>query len=193
MREVTYYVATSLDGWIAAPDGDWTAFPVEGDHMQALMHEYTDTLPTHVQSALGLQADRSRFDTVLMGWQTYTPALKEGIDSPYQHLRQVIASRQERSVPEGLEVTADPLKRLQELRAQEGSGIWVAGGGTLAGSVLSEIDRLVLKIYPVVLGAGIPLFGEIGYAPNYFDRVSVRTFESGMILAEYRRTADLKE
>ncbi|GAB6902168.1 dihydrofolate reductase family protein [Kineosporia succinea] len=187
MREVTYYVATSLDGRIAAPDGAWDAFPMEGDHMQALMHEYTDTIPTHIQQMLGLTATNTLFDTVLMGWNTYTPALKEGIDSPYQHLRQVIASRRPRVVPDGLEVTAEPVRRLRELKDDDGGGIWVAGGGTLAGAVLDEIDRLVLKINPVVLGDGIPLFGGIGYAPTAFERVAVRPFESGVMLAEYVR------
>lgn len=188
MREVTYYVATSLDGRIAAPDGDFSAFPVEGDHMQALMHEYTDTLPSHVQAALGLEADRFRFDTVLMGWETYAVALKEGIDSPYAHLRQVIASRQKRTVPDDIEVTADPVQRLRELRQEEGSGIWIAGGGDLAGSLLGEIDRLVLKIYPLVLGAGVPLFGGIGYSPSSFERTGIRTFDSGLVMAEYVRS-----
>ncbi|MCE0537511.1 dihydrofolate reductase family protein [Kineosporia rhizophila] len=184
---MTYYVATSLDGRIADPEGGFDAFPMEGDHMQVLMHEYTDTIPTHLLQRFGLTATRSRFDTVLMGWETYTPALKEGIDSPYQHLRQVIASRQEREVPDGLEVTADPVRRLRELKAEPGQGIWVAGGGRLAGSVLDEIDRLVLKINPIVLGAGIPLFGGIEYSPRTFTRVGWRAFESGTVIAEYER------
>ncbi|GAB3285007.1 dihydrofolate reductase family protein [Kineosporia babensis] len=189
MREATYYVGVSLDGRIAAPDGTFDAFPVEGDHLQVLMHEYTDAIPTHIQDAVGVKATTTMFDTVLMGWETYTPALKEGIDSPYRHLRQIIASRRQREVPEGIEVTAEPLQRLRELKAEDGAGIYIAGGGALAGAVLPEIDRLVLKIYPVVLGAGIPLFGGIDYSPDDFQRIEVRTFDSGMIMAEYRRSA----
>ncbi|GAA2732572.1 dihydrofolate reductase family protein [Pedococcus aerophilus] len=187
MRDATYYVATSLDGRIAAPDGDWSAFPVEGDHMATIVGEYTDTLPGHVQSALGLTADCSMFDTVLMGWSTYTPALDVGIDSPYPHLRQVVASSRDRTVPDDVELTADPLGRLRELKQEDGTGIWVAGGGTLAGAVIDEIDHLVLKINPVVLGAGIPVLGSTTYAARDFRRTRLRSFESGVVIAEYSR------
>lgn len=34
------------------------------------------------------------------------------------------------------------------------------GGGTLAGALYGEIDRLVLKVAPLTIGAGIPLFSR---------------------------------
>lgn len=82
MRDATYYIAVSLDGRIAAPDGDFSAFPESGDHMDVILNDYTDTVPAHVQSALGLRADGSRFDTVMMGWNTYTPVASDGHESP---------------------------------------------------------------------------------------------------------------
>jgi dihydrofolate reductase len=188
VRDVTYYVATSIDGRIAAPDGDWSAFPVEGDHMETIVREYADTLPGHVQRALGVESDQSRFDTVVMGWATYTPALDAGIASPYPHLAQVVASRQARDVPAEVTLAADPVATVRELRARPGSGIWIAGGGALAGSLLDEIDHLVLKVNPVVLGDGIPLFGGSGYEPTAFARTRVREFESGVTIMEYTRT-----
>jgi dihydrofolate reductase len=187
MRELTYYIASSLDGYIASPDGDFSAFPVEGDHMAALMTEFADTIPTHVQRLVGIEADRSRFDTVVMGWETYTPALREGIDSPYAHLRQVVATRQLRSVPDGIETTGDPVTTVRALKREPGAGIYLAGGGALAGALIGEIDRLIVKRYPLLLGDGIPMFRGLGYAPLPFARVSSRPFESGMVLDEYVR------
>ena len=49
-----------------------------------------------------------------------------------------------------------------------------------------EIDELILKINPVVLGAGIPLFAE-GFAPEHLRLVGSRTFETGTIMATYAR------
>jgi hypothetical protein len=35
MREIIYDVAVTLDGLIAAPGDDISAFPAEGDHVEA--------------------------------------------------------------------------------------------------------------------------------------------------------------
>lgn len=186
MREATYYVAVSLDGCIAAPDGSFDAFPTEGDHMDVLVQEYTDALPGHVQDAVGIAADLSRFDTVLMGWSTYTPILEVGLDSPYPHLRQYVASSRERELPAAIERTADPLETLRALKAEDtGSGIYIAGGGRLAGSVVDEIDRFVFKVNPVRLGAGIPVLAPGPYAPRRLELVSSRPFRSGVVINEY--------
>ncbi|MWV48936.1 dihydrofolate reductase [Rathayibacter sp. VKM Ac-2803] len=187
MRELTYYVATSLDGLIAAPDGDWSAFPAEGDHFDAILADYSDTLPIHAQQALGVTADGSRFDTVIMGWRTYTPALDAGIDSPYPHLRQIVATRGGHAVPEGIETTADPVATVRELRAGGGGGVWLAGGGALAGALVEQIDTLILKVNPVVLCDGVPLFGGAPYAARRFHRLESRRFDSGVSIDTYRR------
>ncbi|MBY6349971.1 dihydrofolate reductase family protein [Rhodococcoides corynebacterioides] len=189
MRDVTYYVATSLDGFIAAPDGTWSAFLDEGDHMAVLVDEFADTLPGHVQDALGIQSDATMFDTVIMGWTTYSAALDVGIVSPYPHLRQFVASRHRRSESDDVTVTDDPAATLGRLRKEDGAGIWLAGGGALAGDLVDQIDRLVLKINPVVLGDGVRLFAGARYADRPFTATRVRQFESGVVIAEYRRVS----
>ena len=187
MRELTYYVAVSIDGFIAAPDGDFSAFPVEGDHMAHLVTEYADAVPSHVQRAVGIESDNSRFDTVIMGWNTYLPALDEGITSPYAHLKQVVASRSAREVDPAIELTADPVATVRRLKEQPGTGIYLAGGGELAGVLIDEIDRLVLKLNPLMLGQGIPLFARVPNAVRRFQRTAVRAFDSGVTLLEFER------
>ena len=34
------------------------------------------------------------------------------------------------------------------------------GGGALAGALYPEIDQLIIKLAPLTIGAGIPLFGR---------------------------------
>ncbi len=189
MRELTYYVATSLDGRIAAPDGTWGAFLDEGDHMDVLVDEYADTLPGHVQNALGIRSSGTLFDTVIMGWTTYAAALDAGIVSPYPHLRQFVATRHRQSESPDVTVTADPLATVRELREEDGAGIWLAGGGALAGTLIDSVDRLILKINPVVLGDGVPLFGGASYVDRSFERTRLRAFDSGVVIAEYTRRA----
>lgn len=187
MRELVYYVATSIDGFIADPEGGFEAFPTEGDHMAALLDEYADTFPAHVLAAVGTSAPGTRFDTVIMGWNTLLPALEVGIESPYPHLRQFVASRSRKTVADDVTLTGDPLKTVQELKREPGLPIWLCGGGDLAGVLRDEIDRLILKRNPVVFGAGVPLFGRGDYLPSPFSLVGTRSFRSGVTIEEYVR------
>lgn len=113
------------------------------------------------------------------------PALDVGIASPYPHLQQVVASRQARDVDPAITLTADPLASVRGLKQENGLDIWLCGGGELAGTLVSEIDRLVLKRNPVVFGIGIPLFGNAPYTPRRFDMMATRAFSSGVIIEEY--------
>ena len=69
---------------------------------------------------------------------------------------------------------------------QAGLGIWLCGGGQLASALLPEIDELVVKQYPLLLGAGIPLFAE-ATEPRTFGLGTVRPFESGAVVLTYTR------
>ena len=187
MRELTYFVATTLDGFIAAPDGDFGALLLEGDHLAALAAEYPDALPAQVHALLGARPDRSRFDTVLMGWSTYAVGLPHGVTSPYPHLRQLVFSRTRTSPDPAVEVTsADPVGVVRALKAEEGSGLWLCGGGKLAAALEEEVDELVLKVSPVVLGAGVPLFDRPS-APRRWEPAGARSFDSGVVFRTYRR------
>ncbi|GAA2001876.1 dihydrofolate reductase family protein [Brevibacterium samyangense] len=187
MRELVYYVAVSLDGQIAAPDGGFDAYLVEGDHAPVLFEEYGDAIPGHGLTLLGLEPPRNRFDTVVMGWGALRPGLDVGIDSPYPHLRQYVASRSDRTVAEDVTLTADPVATVRELKAEDGLDIWLCGGGQVAGALIDELDRLVLKRNPFAFGSGIPLFGSAPYAPRRFDLVDVRGYDSGIVVEEYVR------
>lgn len=187
MRTLTYYVAVTLDGRIAARDHDFSAIPVVGDHIDMILREYRDTVPGVGLEALGLTADNRRFDTVLMGWNTYQAG---GIPDPYPHLRQLVFSRSRTAEDvddPGIELTAeDPVDVVRRLKAEDGAGIWLCGGGQLASALVDEIDRLVLKINPLVFGDGIPLF-DGGDDPRTFRRTAATPYESGVIVAEYER------
>ncbi len=189
MRELVYYVAVSLDGFIADPEGGFDAFIADGDHSSAILGDYADALPVHALTALGIEPPGTRFDTVVMGWNTMIPALDAGIASPYPHLRQVVATRQARELDPEIEPTADPLTSVQLLKGQPGLDIWLCGGGQLAGTLLPEIDRLVLKRHPIVFGSGIALFGNHHASTTQFTPNGHRKFQSGVVIEEYSRRA----
>jgi dihydrofolate reductase len=64
--------------------------------------------------------------------------------------------------------------------------IYLAGGGVLAGQLLDEIDRLVIKRYPVIAGAGRTAFGP-EFNPTVFALDEVRSFEGGNVVEWYSR------
>ena len=186
MRELVYYVAVSIDGFIADTEGGFDDFLIAGDHGDVVFGEYADALPAHVHDALGTTPPGTRFDTVIMGWNTLRPALDAGIASPYPHLRQIVASRHARDVDAAITLTDDPLALVHTLKHEDSRDIWLCGGGELAGSLLPEIDRLVLKRNPIVLGSGVALFGRVAAAVPFVLR-STRPFVSGVVVEEYAR------
>ncbi|SKA97779.1 Dihydrofolate reductase [Agreia bicolorata] len=185
MRELIYYVAASIDGYIADPTGGFDAFLVEGDHASVVFGEYADALPGHAHAALGIEPPKTRFDTVIMGWNTLAPALEIGITSPYPHLKQIVASCHSRAVDPAITLTDDPLALVRSLKREDGLDIWLCGGGELAGTLLPEIDRLVMKRNPVVFGSGIDMFGNTPYKPRTFTLTRTRSFDSGVVIEEY--------
>ncbi|WP_370945678.1 dihydrofolate reductase family protein [Amycolatopsis sp. cg5] len=188
MRKLVYYVAVSIDGMIAGPGGEFDFYPEAPDMVEYLRAEFPETMPTHIRSVIGLEGvPNKRFDTVLMGKGTYKPALDEGITNPYAHLRQYVFSTSlgEIADPAVELISTDPLAAVRELKSESGADIWLCGGGKLAGTLLPEIDELVFKTYPVVAGAGIPVFaGEL--QPRPFAPADTRVFSNGGTVITYR-------
>jgi dihydrofolate reductase len=193
MRKLTYFVASTIDGFIAAPDGDFDFFSpyLTDDFLPLLTTEYPETLPTPARAALGIaDAPNARFDTVLMGRGTYDPGLAVGLTSPYTHLRQIVFSRSLRVSPDpAVEITAeDPTTLLRQLKQEQGLGIWLCGGADLAGQLLPEIDELIIKQYPVVAGAGVPLF-RAEFSPRAFTLTDSRVFDCGNLVLTYAKAS----
>lgn len=192
MRELVYYIGTTLDGYIAAPDHSYDAFPVVGPHIDLIVREYTDTLPGPALQAMGLSVTNERFDTVLMGWNTYSAGLAVGVDDPYPHLQQVVFSRRRAReagiVPDHIHITDEnPLTLVQRLKREPGRNIWLCGGSGIASDVFSEIDRMILKVYPLTFGDGIPLFARREYAAQPFRLLNSTVCDNGVIFNEYVR------
>ncbi len=83
MRELVYYIASTLDGFIAHVDGSFDGFPWDDEYGTDLFASFPETIPAHLQGAKGAPDDNKWFDTVLMGRKTYEVGLREGITNPY--------------------------------------------------------------------------------------------------------------
>ncbi|MGW4725120.1 dihydrofolate reductase family protein [Streptomyces sp. NPDC004291] len=191
MRKLTYYIACTIDGFIGDPEGDATSMFkfTEGPYAQWMGAEYPETIPTQGREAFGVDGPNRHFDTVVQGIGSYRLALDVGITSPYNHLREFVATRSLAESPHpNVELIHDDLVgRVRELKAEDGPlGVWLCGGSTIAGELVDEIDELVIKTYPQVYGSGMPMFGA-GFEPRDFTLDDVRAFDNGVVVRTYSR------
>lgn len=191
LRKLTYFIATSVDGFIADPDGDGDYLNrwLDPEFREALFGEFPETVPTHVRAAFGVEdAVGKHFDAVVMGRGTYEPGLRAGVTSPYAHLDQYVVSRSLGPSPDpAVEIVAgDVAERVRRLKERPGLGIWLCGGADLAGQLAEEIDELIVKTYPVFAGAGIPM-ARAGFALRELELTGVQTYGGGQIVSRYAR------
>lgn len=195
MRRLVYYVAATLDGFIAGADGGDPSgqdfFPVTPDLVEYIVEHFPETLPGPAREAMGISGDGLAFDTVLEGRTSYEVGLASGIDDAYPHLRHLVLSTTLGKAPGiGIEVVpGDALERVRELKAEDGMDIWLVGGGMLAHSLLPEIDRLVIKLNPAVIGSGVPLF-DGPFQPTTFTVTDTVALDSGVQVMTLDRQVD---
>jgi dihydrofolate reductase len=188
MRSLVYFVAATLDGYIAGVDGgDPDFFPFEGPHVADLLAEFPRddprTPPRTARAARRHPTLRHHPD----GRTTYDIGRKAGLTSPYPHLRQIAVSSSITAPPDpAVEVLGqDVIGRVRTLKAEQGKDMWLAGGGRLAAFLVDEIDELILKVNLVVLGAGTPLFdGVVG--PRPVTLTGHKVYPNGFALMRYR-------
>jgi len=174
MRKLKYYIASTLDGFIAHEDGSFDGFLVTGDHVS----DYLAAL--------------QQFDAVLMGRTTYEVGLKEGLTSPYPHMKQFLISRTLQTSPdEAVTLVTEGLTELvQQLKAESGQDIYLCGGGQLAATLLAQklIDEIILKVNPVVFGSGTPLFSgsHQPLSTTPLQLMDHKVYGNGLVLLSYQ-------
>ncbi|MER5300816.1 dihydrofolate reductase family protein [Streptomyces lasiicapitis] len=194
MRKLTYFAAVSIDGFIGDPSGDANSFMrfVDEEFLEFLKTEYPETVSAAGRRFLGFGDDvpNQKFDTVIQGMGSYQLGLDEGVPSPYGHMREYVASRSLGESPDpNVEIIEDDLLgKVRALKAEEGElGIWLCGGAQIAGQLADEVDELVLKTYPVLLGSGMPMFAGVESAVSDFELTSSRVFGNGVVVRKYAR------
>lgn len=169
------FIATSLDGFIARPDGD-IGWLLERDD-PAEDHGYTDFI-----------ADKG---AIVMGRGSYEKVITMGewaYDRPVLVLSRQLAGT---PVPDALQGRvrfsgATPLDAMAQLEAEGVQRVYV-DGGQLVQSFLREglIADMVVTTVPVLIGAGRPLFGALSRDVSLVLESS-RHFPSGLVQSSYR-------
>ena len=158
--EIVYYVAASLDGYIATPQGgiEWLRPFEQGGEDYGYGEFYAS------------------IEAVLLGRRTYEKCL-EFPEWPYAGKPYWVCSHANGNTPA---MVVGELKRRGLRRA------WLVGGGKLAAAFRAErlITEYIVSVVPVLLGSGIPLFdGSAAFEP--LKLLGAKTYASGIVQLRY--------
>jgi dihydrofolate reductase len=171
MRKLKYYVACSVDGFIAHKDGSLNGFLAEGEHVT----DYLDSFKS--------------FDAVLMGRKTYEVGLKEGLTNPYPTMKSYVFSRTIKKSPhKNVEIVSEKIvKFVRTLKDKTGKDIYLCGGAELASMLIAEnlVDEIILKMNPLLFGSGISLFSGI-IKQTSLEFANSKIYSNGVLLLHYR-------
>jgi len=172
--KASVFVGTSLDGFIARPNGAFDFLPAGGGEP----HGYEEFIAT--------------VDAIVMGRKTFDTVL--GLDSwPYGGKPVfVLSTRPLVPAPTGAVVermSGTPDAIVAQLAARDIGHIYVDGGITIQRFLVAGlIQRLVITRVPVLIGVGIPLFGALP-RDIVLEHVATREYASGLVQSEYVITA----
>ncbi len=173
MPKIIYYVASSIDGFIAGKNDDISDFAAGGKGVDKYL------------------SDLQKFKTVIMGRRTYEFGYQFGLkpgQPAYPHMQHHIFSESIKieNPAETVHIETRSLERVNEIKESSETDVYLCGGGEFAGWLLDNglIDQLKLKLNPIILGEGIPLFGNSTQKAKW-KLVDTESFPDGLKIITY--------
>jgi dihydrofolate reductase len=165
------FVGTSVDGFIARPNGALDFLPPNGGEP----HGYVEFMAT--------------IDAVVIGRKTFETVLTFA-DWPYDKPVIVLSTHPKPlTVPAGVDceiVNAEPAEVLARLMKRGFAHVYVDGGVTVQRFLAAGlINRLIITRVPVLIGDGIPLFGRLP-SDIRLEHIETRSYRSGLVRSEYQ-------
>lgn len=168
--KASVFIATSIDGFIARPDGalDW--------------------LPDNCEPH-GYEEFMDSVDALVMGRNTFEIVLGFGA-WPYGKKPVIVLSTtlQELKTPQDAIchlMSGTPEEIVNSLAQRGMNHLYIDGGVTIQGFLRAGmIQRLIITRIPVLLGSGIPLFGTMPQDIR-LEHVATRSYPSGLVQSEY--------
>jgi dihydrofolate reductase len=163
------FVGTSLDGFIARPNGTLDFLPDDPEP-----HGFAEFLGS--------------VDALVMGRKTYDTVLEFGTWFYAEKPVFVLSSRDLEEPPAGAVVERMSGSPPDIASALEGRGIghiYVDGGLTIQQFLRAGlIQRVIITRVPVLIGTGIPLFGPLDHDVS-LTHVATRHYGSCLVQSEY--------
>ncbi len=177
------FIAASVDGFIADEDGgvDWLD---TAGNPNADMGEQAD---------MGFNTFIEAVDCMIMGRGTMETL--SGFDLapeewPYRGVRVIVLSNSLTQPPGNLKdrvemYSGDPGELIEKLESEGHSHAYIDGGKTIQSFLdLQLIHEMTLTIAPVILGAGIPLFGRSRQSYK-LENTGVEVFPNDFVQLRY--------
>jgi dihydrofolate reductase len=169
--KASVFIGTSLDGFIARPNGSFDFLPEGGGEP----HGYNEFMATIDALVIG----RNTFETVLpmKPW-------------PYGDKRVVVLSSRPLDFSKEVEgkveqMSGSPAEIVAQLEATGAHHLYIDGGITIQRFLRAGlIQRLIITRVPVLIGEGIPLFGTLPH-DIHLRHISTKSYPSGLVSSEY--------
>ena len=170
--DASVFIGTSVDGFIARLNHDLDFLPPGGGEE----HGYKEFI--------------NSVDAIVIGRNTYDKVV--GFNPwPYGNKPVVVLSTRPFDLPTAKEAVVErlsgtPIEILDTLASRGWTHVYVDGGITITRFLGANlIQRLVITRVPVLIGAGIPLFGALPRDIK-LTHIVTRSYESGLVQSEYR-------
>jgi dihydrofolate reductase len=177
MRKVIVTQFVSLDGVLEAPE-KWS-FPFWNDAISEFKHK-------ELFNVDALLLGRVTYEGFAVAWpgRTDETGYADRINSLPKYVVSTTLTKAEWK--NSKIIKANIAQEISELKKQEGKDILIFGSPKLVQSLIQHnlVDEYQLLVYPLVLGSGKRLFGEINNTK--LKLVGTKTYDSGVVLLIYQ-------
>ncbi|WP_255495529.1 dihydrofolate reductase family protein [Dysgonomonas sp. 521] len=174
MKKIILYIASSIDGRIAEPDGgiEWLSeFPIT-EEMNYGYKEFMDST-----------------DTIIMGGRSWRELSNMDAMGAYADKTVYVVSRHDWGEKGNVKfITKNVIEHILDLRNEPGKDIWLFGGGELVSMLLAAelVDEMQITYIPVILGKGVSLFPEQPKESKW-ELTESQSYSSGILMVKYQR------
>jgi dihydrofolate reductase len=175
------FIATSLDGYIADAQGGVG---------------FLDTFPMPENTDMGYHAFMEKVDALLMGRKSFETVLGFDVDWPYskpvfvwsQTLQEIPAALSDKAF-----LVRGSLADVEhEIQLKGYAHLYLDGGQVIQSFLQADkVASMTITTIPVLLGKGIPLFGDLTETIT-FRCVRSTCYESGIVQQVFERASDIE-
>ncbi|HUC20713.1 MAG TPA: dihydrofolate reductase family protein, partial [Candidatus Polarisedimenticolaceae bacterium] len=195
MRKIVVFTMVSLDGVMQAPGGPEEdtsgGFQYGGWTVAYSDESFGKIINEELSVPFDLLLGRKTYEIFAAYWPKHTGAIAD----PFNKAKKYVASDKgvDPTWKESILIHDDVVAQLKALKAEDGPMLQVHGSAKLLQTLLKNdlVDELRLRIFPITLGIGKRLFAE-GTIPAAFELRDSRALPSGVILANYKRSGEVK-